>query len=271
MPLSTDPVAPVAPAWSCSVPLAGVYRRLAEVSPLVKLGVGRGPGAAAGWIEGHRLGQGPDGVESLVVAEERRIEAAYGVAPRRDVAATWALHRYAFTACLAMSGPWYLEQRVPKVALDGVAYHWKERELAVEAEAMVCLPGDPLAGRPGVRTVGGAEELRAELRDAVAAHLAPVLEAFRPYVRRRPHALWGMATDQLAGGVWHVGRALGDATAATRAADALLPGNTPPFTGAAGFRPSCDPGGEPTRTRTGCCLYYTIRPDDLCATCPRAR
>ncbi|MBT2439453.1 (2Fe-2S)-binding protein [Streptomyces sp. ISL-36] len=257
------------PASSCSAPLVGVYRRLGELSPLLRIRVGRAQGAVGGYVEGRRLAGERGGVEGLVIAEERRIEEVYGAVPRRDVAATWALHRYAFTACVAMSGPWYLERRVPRVPLERVVYGWRDRELVVEAEGISCLPGDPLEGRPGVRTVDGPEALRAELRNAVAAHLAPVLEAFRPYIRRRPHALWGMATDQLTGGIWHLGRALDDARAAAEAADALLPGSTPPFTGAAGFRLSPDLDGEPTRTRTNCCLYYTIRPKELCATCPR--
>lgn len=274
MPLSTAPAtsAPSVASVASVEPLSGVYRRLGEISPLVRIQAGPAPReAAAEWVQGRRLGREPEAVERLVAAESGRIEKAYGKAPRRDVAATWAFQRYTFTACLAMSGPWYLERRVPRVPLELVAYGWREREMTVGAEAMTCLPGDPLEGLPGVRTAAGPEALRAELRSAVAEHLAPVLDAFQPHVRRRHHALWGMVTDQLAGGVWHLGRALGDAGAATAAADALLPGSTPPYVGAAGFRPSPDLDGEPTRTRTNCCLYYTIRPDELCATCPRKR
>ncbi|WP_030953914.1 (2Fe-2S)-binding protein, partial [Streptomyces sp. NRRL S-481] len=31
------------------------------------------------------------------------------------------------------------------------------------------------------------------------------------------------------------------------------------------------PGGEPLRTRdrASCCMFFTLRPEDTCATCPR--
>jgi hypothetical protein len=41
--------------------------------------------------------------------------------------------------------------------------------------------------------------------------------------------------------------------------------------GAAGFRELSGPAGEPlpTRDRASCCLFYTLRPEDTCVTCPR--
>ncbi|MEU9980540.1 (2Fe-2S)-binding protein [Streptomyces sp. NPDC050856] len=252
-----------------SPPLAGAYRRMAALSPLLRIEVGE-PGDGDDWIAGHRLTD-PAVLERLVADEERRIEDAYGVQARRDVAATWVLHRYAFTVILAMSGPWYLERRVPRLPPAGVRYGGRTRRLAVTAtDGVSCLAGDPLAAAPGVRALDGEEALRAELRAAVAGHLEPVLEAFRPLMRRGARAMWGLITDELAEGLRHLGRRLGDEWAAARAADALLPGRTAPYAGAAGFRPDPDACGEPTRTRVGCCLFYTIRPEDICATCPRA-
>lgn len=258
-----------APLMPGIVPLAEVYRRLGEVSPLVRIVLGSAQDADAR-RDGRLSVAEPGAVDELVAAEERRITDAYGTVPRRDVAATWALQRYAFTACLAMSGPWYLERRIPRLSWERVAWDWRDRELTVEPEGVTCLAGDPLEGLPGVSAVPDEEALRAELRAAVAAHLAPVLDAFRPVLRRGPRALWATATDQLTSGIWHLGRALGETRAATDAANALLPGSTMPFTGGAGFRPSAELGGEPTRTRNNCCFFYTIRPDDLCATCPRS-
>ncbi|MEU6233969.1 (2Fe-2S)-binding protein, partial [Kitasatospora sp. NPDC047058] len=61
------------------------------------------------------------------------------------------------------------------------------------------------------------------------------------------------------------------AAAAVRAAGAVLPGGTQPLLGAADFRLLHGPDGRShhTRTRLGCCLYYAIRPDGACLTCPR--
>ncbi|MEV6275322.1 (2Fe-2S)-binding protein [Nocardia sp. NPDC051832] len=245
------------------MPLTDAYRRLGELLPVVRVAVGR---AEAGrWIHGVSLATDFAVIERLIEAEEARAVEAYGTTPRRDVAATWVLRRYAFTACLAMSAPWFLERRVPRVALDRVAYAWQDRELVVEVAEISCLPGDSLEGQAGVRTVADETALRAELRDAVAAHLAPVLEAFGPVLRRRPRTMWGFATDQLANGIWHLGTALEQPMAAALAANALLPGATPPYLGGAGFRL----GPDSPRTQTTCCLFYTVRPDELCATCPR--
>ncbi|MCX4965748.1 (2Fe-2S)-binding protein [Streptomyces sp. NBC_00654] len=271
------------PTWSALV--ADTYTRLEAVSPLVRIAAGdgerehevrdtgggdTGAGGADDWVRGSRIAAEPERVEHLVDVEAERIRGVYGQPPRRDVAATWALQRYLFTACLTLSGPWYLQRRVPWLPLDRIRYAWQNRAFAVRPLGLTCLPGDRAAALPGVRVLSGEEALRAELRASVARQTGPVLDAFRPLVRRRPRALWGMVTDQLAGGIWHIGRHLGEEAAATRAADTLLPGNTAPYMGGAGFRPSPDPDGGYTRTRTGCCLYYTIRPDSLCATCPRS-
>jgi hypothetical protein len=60
---------------------------------------------------------------------------------------------------------------------------------------------------------------------------------------------------------------LGEEDRAVAVASAVLPGDTPPFPGAAGFRRLAS--GPWTRTRAGCCLYYAVQPPDACLTCPR--
>ncbi|MFF7727049.1 (2Fe-2S)-binding protein [Streptomyces sp. NPDC008001] len=254
--------------------LRETYARLGEtLRPLVRLDAG--PRAAGAPVTGERLVRDAGLREWLVDMAGRRMEDAHGVTPRRDVAALDALHQYAFLAALAMSGPWFLERRVPWVGPDGIGYDEASGSLTVSPSYITCLPDDPAAGLPGVRVVADEEQLRSVLRAAVAHHLGPVLEAFRPLLRRGPRAVWGLATDELTEGIWYVGRVTGEEGRAAAAADALLPGNTRPFVGAAGFR-SCGDGdggggesGEVTRTRVNCCLWYTLSPQKLCATCPR--
>ncbi|GHF28528.1 hypothetical protein GCM10010218_07080 [Streptomyces mashuensis] len=229
--------------------------------------------AGAGQVTGARLVKDPALREWLVDLAGRRITETHGVTPRRDVAALEALHQYAFLATAAMSGPWFLTRRVPWLGPDGIGYDETSGTLTVSPSYVTCLPGDPAAGLPGVRVVPDEEQLRAVLRAAVAHHLGPVLEEFRPLLRRGPRAVWGLATDELAEGIWYVGRVTGQEGRAVAAAGALLPGSTPPFVGAAGFRP-CGEGdeeadGEATRTRVNCCLWYTVTPQKLCGTCPR--
>jgi hypothetical protein len=50
-----------------------------------------------------------------------------------------------------------------------------------------------------------------------------------------------------------------------------MPGGTKPYVGTAGFRELTAPDGTPlpTRDRVSCCMFYTLRPEELCATCPR--
>ncbi len=116
--------------------------------------------------------------------------------------------------------------------------------------------------------------LRAELRSALTEHLTPVLAAFRPEVRRGPHTLRNMATDDVIEGLWYIGSLLGEEERATVDLAELLPGPAGGgfLTGGPGFRLLEQPGSRPMRTRTrlSCCLLYTVRPAESCFSCPRA-
>ncbi|MFD2623002.1 iron-sulfur protein [Streptomyces chumphonensis] len=265
MPTTTAPLdVPPAPAPPEPVDLAaGTYRRFAAAFPLLR--VTTEPPTGGGWLTGRALAADDALRGHLLSRQAQAMESAQGAAPRPDVAATEILHQYAFVACLAMSAPWYLERRVPWLDADGVAYHEARGVLALTPTRVTVLPGDPAAALPGARTVPDEEALRADLRAAVAAHLEPLLTAFGPLLRRGARGMWGVATDELADGLGYLGDLLGDRPAAARAADALLPGGTPPFAGSARFRP------DGTRTRMNCCLYYTFPSAQLCAACPRVR
>lgn len=80
-----------------------------------------------------------------------------------------------------------------------------------------------------------------------------------------------MATDEIVEGLWYVAHLLGEERRAMAELEALLPGTTKPYVGNAGFRELTGPNGEslPTRDRASCCLFYTLRPEDTCVTCPR--
>lgn len=145
--------------------------------------------------------------------------------------------------------------------------------MAVRIGGFACLPDDPAAALPGAHVVPDEEALRAEVRAAVAGHLGPVLEGFRTRMRRGPRALWGMASDEIVEGLWYVAQLLGEEPRAIAALERLLPGATAPYAGSAGFRELTGPCGEAlsTRDRASCCMYYTLRPDDTCLTCPRTR
>jgi len=211
-------------------------------------------------------------VDAFVEAEAERIHDRYGHIPRPDVAASRALHDYAWSVGLLMSGVWYLERRVPRIRPEDVRLDLASGVFKITPTSdLACLPDDPAAGLPGARIVPHEESLHAQLKTAVADHMRPLLSAFGPYVRRGPRALWGMVADDLVSGIWYLGRTLGEEGAAVRAATALLPSAEAPFPGGADFRhlTGADGRSHPTRTRMGCCLHYTVRPAEACSTCPR--
>ncbi|NGO69822.1 (2Fe-2S)-binding protein [Streptomyces boncukensis] len=255
-------------------PLSAAYARLAEALPDLRVTETTADTplpTGEGWTGAAELAEGGPALDAFLGWDDEQIRRDYGRPGRPDVVASFGLHRYAWSACLLITLPWFLHRRVPRLPLDAVAVQRTEGRLAVRTGEFACLPGDPARGAPGATAVADEEALRAAVRDAVAGHLAPVLEGFRPRMRRGARALWGMAADEVTEGLWYLGHLLGEERRAKEEAAALLPGGTPPFTRSAGFRELTAPDGAllPTRDRASCCLYYTLRPDDTCVTCPR--
>lgn len=253
--------------------LAAGYRRLTTVCASLRARVvAPGSQPAAGQVSAAELAADPGLLTAFVDAEADRILHSHGQAARRDVAASRALHSYLWSVSLLMSGTWYREHRVPRIQPQDVRIDLATGALDVAASgAFSCLPDDPARGLPGVQVLADGEALRAALRVAVADHVRPLLAALGPHIRRGPRALWGMVGDDLISGVWYVGRMLGEEERALRQAEALLPTAIAPFPAGADFRrlAAADGRSYPTRTRSGCCLYYTIRPAEACLTCPR--
>ncbi|MFH9008097.1 (2Fe-2S)-binding protein [Streptomyces afghaniensis] len=253
--------------------LTAAYRRLTGVCEALDVEVAD-PGTAARrhTFSADELTSDQRTLDAFVDAEAARIRTRHGHTPRPHVAASRALHDYAWSIALLMSGVWYLERRVPRVRPQSVRLDLATGTYTITPEPRVaCLPGDPVAALPGAVAIADEEALRAELRAAIADHMRPLLTALGPAVRRGPRALWGMVGDDLVSGVWYLGRTLGREGDAVRAATALLPEPVGPYPAGADFRLLAGTDGRhhPTRTRTGCCLYYAIRPDEACATCPR--
>ncbi|HEY5832975.1 (2Fe-2S)-binding protein [Streptomyces sp.] len=265
-------------ASSASTALARTYRRLVASCEALHMTVAA-PGAAAAaptpgpHLDGAELTESREALDAFVDAEAGRIRERHGHMPRRDVAASRALHDYLWSVSLLMSGVWYLERRVPRVHPREVRVELATGAFeVVPGSGFACLPDDPAAGRmPGARVVADEEALRAELRAAVADHVRPLLTAIGPHLRRGPRALWGMAGDDLVSAVWYLGRVLDQEERAVQAATELLPAGIPPFPGGAGFRLLTGRDGKryPTRNRLGCCLYYTLDAAQACLNCPR--
>ncbi|MEU1401026.1 (2Fe-2S)-binding protein [Streptomyces sp. NPDC005728] len=257
-------------------PLTAAYARLAEVYPglaVTVLDPAEAMPAGGGRVGAAGLAEGGTRLDAFLARDEAQVLRDYGQRARPDVVASFGLHRYAWPACLLITVPWFLHRRVPRLPVTQVSYDRTAGRMAVRPASFACLPGDPAAALPGAVVVPGEEALRAEVRAAVAEHLEPVLAAFGPRMRRRGRALWGMATDEVVEGLWYVARLLGEAeeARAVRELELLLPGATRPYVGSAAFRVLTGPDGEPlpTRDRASCCMFYTVRPADTCATCPR--
>jgi len=254
-----------------SRPCFDSYARLTRLFPTLTVEP-LAPRSDSSWIRTADLVRDPAVQQELIAIEEERGLTTYGEQLRPDVAASFCLHRYAWPVCMLFSVPWFLERRVPRLPVASVSLSRTWGRLAADVESFACLPDDPAAELPDARVVADEAALRAELLAAVAEHLEPVLTAFRPKLRRGPRTLWGMATDELVDGLWYMAGLLGEEERATAELTELLPGSTPPFAGKAGFRRLDErPGGAATHTRTRvtCCLYYTVRPTEVCFTCPR--
>ncbi|MFI9153979.1 (2Fe-2S)-binding protein [Streptomyces sp. NPDC053367] len=255
-------------------PLADAHARLTDAYPGLAITelTAREPLPEGGaWVTAASLAAGGEALEAFLAWDDAQILRDYGQRGRPDVVASFALHRYAWPACLLFTVPWFLHRRVPRHRVTDVSYDRAAGRMAVRTASFACLPGDPAAALPGARVVDGEEALRAEVRAAVAEHLEPLLAVFGPRMRRRGRALWGMVTDEVVEGLWYVARVLGEEERARRELGLLLPGATAPYAGSAAFRELAGPRGETLRTRDriSCCLFYTLRPDDTCATCPR--
>ncbi|MFF0732383.1 (2Fe-2S)-binding protein [Streptomyces chartreusis] len=253
--------------------LGDAYARLTGLCEALSVRVAE-PGAAdaGAGVSAAELVKDGAALDAFVAAETARIKDRHGVIARRHVAASRALHDYAWSVSLLMSGAWYLERRVPRIRPEDLRLDLATAEFTVAPGSdLACLADDPTAALPGVLTVPHEEALRAELRAAVADHMAPLLDAIGPVARRGSRALWGMVSDDLVSGIWYLGRVLGREDEAVRAAGRLLPSAVAPYPSGADFRhlTTADGRRHPTRTRAGCCMYYTIRPDEACATCPR--
>ncbi|MGW2843552.1 (2Fe-2S)-binding protein [Streptomyces sp. NPDC001108] len=250
------------------------YARLAEVFPGLRAQVladGESAPGGAGWVGAAELAGGGAALDAFLAWDHEQVLRDYGQEARPDVVASFGLHRYAWPACLLVTVPWFLHRRVPRIPVADVAFHRALGRMTLRVREFACLPDDPAAALPGARVVADETALRAEVLAAVAGHLGPVLDGFGPRMRRGRRALWGMATDEVVEGLWYVAHLLGEERRAMTELEALLPGTTKPFVGTAGFRELTGPDGEslPTRDRASCCLFYTLRPEDTCVTCPR--
>ena len=254
-----------------TTPLTPAYARVAEVLPGLRISEDEAPRRGTGWTRAAGLAAGGAELSAFLAEDAAQIRRDYGREGRPDVVASFALHRYGWPAAVLFTAPYFLLRRVPWLSVEDVAFHRGQGRMSVRRTAFSCLPDDPAAGHPQARVVSDEEALRAAVRQAAAEHFGPLLAAFGPHMRRGRRALWGTVTDELVESLWYVGHLLGEEARAKAEAQVLLPGATAPYPGGAGFRELRGPEGQPlpTRDRASCCMFFTLRPEDTCVTCPR--
>ncbi|MFJ9829719.1 (2Fe-2S)-binding protein [Streptomyces sp. NPDC101160] len=273
--LPSAPASPVSAAPAS--PVTASYARLGEVFTALRIierTADEEMPQGTGWVGAAELAAAGDGLDAFLAWDETQVRRDYGRTARPDVVASFGLHRYAWPVCLLVTLPWFLHRRVPRLPVRNVAFQRALGRLAVRVEEFACLPDDPAAALPGARVVADEEALRAEVRGALAEHFEAVLAGFGPRMRRGRRALWGMVTDEIVEGLWYVAALLGEEDRALAELERLMPGTARPYVGAAGFRElpgSAEACGaaRATRDRATCCLFYTLRPEDTCLTCPR--
>lgn len=261
--LRTSPDGAVAQA------LGDAYRRLSGICEALDVRVTESPQAG---VTAAELASDRSVLDAFVAAEAARIRNRYGADVRPDVAASRALHDYAWSVGVLMGGTWYLERRVPRIRPEDLRLDLSSGTYEITpGTELACLTDDAMATLPGVLTLPQEDQLRAQLRMALAEHMRPLLAAIGPVARRRSRALWGMVSDDLVSAIWYLGRMLDQEGAAIRAATEVLPIPVPPYPSGADFRFLVGDDGRrhATRTRAGCCMFYAIRPTEACSTCPR--
>jgi hypothetical protein len=225
----------------------------------------------AGWIPASAFAE-PDGAPLRDLLD--RVGAAYRVPPHAAVALAWKAYSY-WTALPAVVG-WSAHRRVLLAGPDDVVVRQSPTRpyltVGVRRAAVAVLPGDPVAGEPGVRVVPDESALLDALRTSlVDTHLAAALAAFHRAGRVGERQLWGSVAEALTYPLAAFAPVFGRPVRAE--VDTMLAGIGAPLARLVHVAPDdAEPCGFAVRRRT-CCLAFTNADLGFCASCcvvPRA-
>jgi FhuF 2Fe-2S C-terminal domain len=203
----------------------------------------------------------------------------YGAGRHVAAALLWKTYTYRTVAPVVLG--WALNRRVPLATAASTAVRpgpaGNRLSIALVEPTVALLPGDPLAGQPGTRTVADADALLRVAADALLTrHLGPVLATLSARCKIGERPLWGslaeaaihpvvVAGPKVAGGLAEVGAPeLGTAAGRLAAAHRILAGLGHGLADLLDLRAA--PDGTPYRRRT-CCLAFALPQYDYCATC----
>lgn len=163
-----------------------------------------------------------------------------------------------------------LDDRVLALDVDRLAVRPDDigwlADVALDASGVSVLEGDPLAGAPGVRTVGDRDALRAAFVDELLGVLHPVVDALERHQRPGRRNTWYFAIDALGSAC----AALGAEATADAAMDGLLrsAAGTPLRAHRRHFVRDPGTGGQ-CWALNGCCRADQFPGHGHCAMCPK--
>lgn len=190
----------------------------------------------------------------------------------RSIAASFLLNRLARRVIEPLAVTYLADNCVPAVDPTTVTLRFDTTgapgRVSFPTSAFYALSSDPAARQPDALVVEHACDLRAQLRRTVAATLAELIPALRPWARRGPATQWACLSDAFANALSRVAEDLGDQARGCAEADRVLDG-TPPFTSPGAWREVRGHGTTRTwRVRNTCCLAYRLDGHGYCLTCP---
>ncbi|MGH2584666.1 MAG: hypothetical protein ACRDJE_07100 [Dehalococcoidia bacterium] len=238
--------------WEDSL-LTASMQQAARLMPNVTLLHGEPDRHRSTWITPEGLAERDPG-DRVIKRIAERSDATF------EVAANYGF-RYAISVALRLTGYLFAtEQRVPLLRGNVLLHdsNWLNRVAVLEPRAVV-LPGDELAGTPGVRTAPDHAALTDALFGETAAFVEPLLAGFVPrkLVARANGS--GSALDYLAYGFQIAGRAGLGLDAAWQAWGQATGGRTfPTRRRPRRFEYEVDSAGDELLVRAGCCLYYVL-------------
>jgi ferric iron reductase protein FhuF len=199
--------------------------------------------------------------------------------------ASFFIGEYAWYVAASAVGAYLVDKRVPDLSIENVAlrfqrYTWHEGDESGEADRIevryrstrcVALPDDSLAADPDMLTLPDAAALREWMRQALEAHMTPLIDRVSAETRLSRHALWLVVADTCAGLFLHLGKQLGRQDEAMHEGLAFIRASASPMNNPKTGYITIESNGhcETFRARGGCCRYYTVSEtaDSYCSTC----
>jgi hypothetical protein len=245
------------PATATSTPIAETLTRAASRIEYFSGSYGERPD---GWLLSSEVIDDPDALSNLL----DQVLALYQT-DNRQIGAAFLVLGYFWSPMLAAMACFTLDQRVPDLAPESVAFDLRGG-VRFTSPAFHALPGDPAAGQPEVTILPDREALRDQLVQQLEAHADPLFTTLRSVA---PYGLNGMRAnyiDRLVSAIIWISEALGDQDIAREEVPAFVSWLTTKHR--AGIIELSHEGRVGIyQQRSGCCLNYRLPDHEKCETC----